>query len=404
MKNKSYSEKLNYAIRVGVLAALLLLAPAVLFGGCGKDSGRAASFESTRFLMDTVVTIRLEAGPSGGIGEEELREAALAALARMEEVAAAADRYQEGGSDLRRLSEAAGSGELVEVSEDLWRMQSRVIALNETAAARQPLSSGLVNTAMGPLIDLWAEARQSLVLPSAEDIAAALALADMSKIALEPAADQAGSGACLADFGQGGAENAAADAGPGFGMALGVPGMGLDFGAVAKGYAVQAAWQTLKDTGLDIRGIIDAGGNLMTLGEKPGGGSWSVGIANPADQSRLLAALAMEADTVAATSGDYQRYAEIGGKRYHHLLSPKDGQPARENRSATAICGDGMAADYYSTLLFLLPPKEALALAEATEGLEAVIVSGEGKIYVSQGLRDRLTWNQDLGGCSFAEV
>ena len=63
MKNKSYSEKLNYAIRVGVLAALLLLAPAVLFGGCGKDSGRAASFESTRFLMDTVVTIRLEAGP-----------------------------------------------------------------------------------------------------------------------------------------------------------------------------------------------------------------------------------------------------------------------------------------------------------------------------------------------------
>ena len=106
--------------------------------------------------------------------------------------------------------------------------------------------------------------------------------------------------------------------------------MGLDFGAVAKGYAVQAAWQTLKDTGLDIRGIIDAGGNLMTLGEKPGGGSWSVGIANPADQSRLLAALAMEADTVAATSGDYQRYAEIGGKRYHHLLSPKDGQPARD--------------------------------------------------------------------------
>ena len=63
-----------------------------------------------------------------------------------------------------------------------------------------------------------------------------------------------------------------------------------------------------------------------------------------------------------------------------------------------------MAADYYSTLLFLLPPKEALALAEATEGLEAVIVSGEGKIYVSQGLRDRLTWNQDLGGFSFAEV
>ena len=308
---------------------------------------------------------------------------------RMEEVAAAADRYApDGSSDLQRLAAAAGSGRLVEVSRDIYRIQQGVLSLGRQAAAAEPLAEGMVDTTLGPLIDLWAEAREELVLPEDQAIKAALALADMSKIRMVENPGEKSSG----------------EKEPEFAMALEEKGMSLDFGAVAKGYGVEAAWQVLKDNGLAISGIIDAGGNIKTLGEKPSGGDWNVGLTDPARPDRLLGAVALKPDMVAATSGDYQRYAEIEGLRYHHLLSPADGRPGRYNHSATAITADGFTADYYSTLLFLLPPENALALAEATAGLETIIVSAEGRIYVSSGLREKMTWSDDLGGLALAEV
>ena len=365
------------------MPALLFFLSLLSLGSCGRESGEAVRFESTRFMMDTLVTVRLEGRP--GTGEEQLKSAAVAALARMEEIAKATDRYDSPSSPLKELAKKAGSGSWVEVGPEVYFLQEEVRKLGAAAAALEPAAEGMVNTAMAPLIDLWAKARQELTLPKEQEIAAALALTDMSWVESKNKTEGNGSAG-------------------GFFLRLDQAGMGLDFGAVAKGYALEEAWQVLKDSGLELSGTIDAGGNLKTVGEKPGGNSWSIGVVNPLDQSKLLCAVSLQPDQVAATSGDYQRYAEIEGKCYHHLLSPKDGWPVNYNHSVTVITEEGLASDFYSTLLFLLPPEKALALAEATSDLETIIASADGKLYISSGLEGRIQWNQDLGGFGFAEV
>ena len=111
-------------------------------------------------MMDTLVTVRLEGRP--GTDEEQLKSAAVAALARMEEIAKATDRYDSPSSPLKELAEKAGSGSWVEVGPEVYFLQEEVRKLGAAAAALEPAAEGMVNTAMAPLIDLWAKARQEV--------------------------------------------------------------------------------------------------------------------------------------------------------------------------------------------------------------------------------------------------
>ncbi|MDR1194272.1 MAG: FAD:protein FMN transferase [Peptococcaceae bacterium] len=222
-----------------------------------------------------------------------------------------------------------------------------------------------MDTTLANLIDLWDAARERQSLPRQDEIAAALAARGMAFAQTDESANR---------------------------MRLTLPGMALDYGAVAKGYGVEEAWRVLMGSELPIYGIVDAGGNIKTVGDKPDGSDWQIGLTDPANPQELLGVLALAGGQVAATSGDYQRYQEIDGRRYHHLLSPITGWPAEYNHSATAICADGLTADYYSTLLFLLPTAEAVALAEATPGLEAVLIGATGEAFVTAGLAERVKW------------
>jgi thiamine biosynthesis lipoprotein len=153
------------------------------------------------------------------------------------------------------------------------------------------------------------------------------------------------------------------------------PGMGLDWGGIAKGLAVDLAARAVMARGF-IRGFINAGGNLYCWGKNPDGGPWKVGVKHPR-RAGLMGVLSLE-DMGAATSGDYQRYFESGGVRYHHIFDPKTGYPARGKQSVTIIGPEAVVCDTLSTALFVsLEPENIL---KKYQGYGAIIVDDKGLV------------------------
>ena len=130
----------------------------------------------------------------------------------------------------------------------------------------------------------------------------------------------------------------------------------------------------------------------MRVGGKKINGPWVIGIQDPRDQSRILATLDA-GDISVATSGDYERYFTKEGTRYHHLLNPFTGSPAQQCRSVTILAKDALSADALATAVFVMGPNRGLRLIEAMEGVEGLIVSADGEIIVSEGLKGRIRFS-----------
>lgn len=158
---------------------------------------------------------------------------------------------------------------------------------------------------------------------------------------------------------------------------------GLDFGGAAKGLALDAARESLRGSGAVTAAIISSGSSTVTLGTKPDGSVWRVGIEDPRDTSRIVAEVTFTGDGALSTSGDYQQYFEVDGIRYHHILDPATGLPARGLRSLT-VAGSrisGLESDILSTALFVRGPEEAAAYA-TEHGLVLYAVDSNGQAHV----------------------
>lgn len=172
------------------------------------------------------------------------------------------------------------------------------------------------------------------------------------------------------------------------------PGTRFDLGGIAKGLAVDLAAARLRQAGV-VDGLIDLGGNLYCLGGAPGREDWRVGIRNPRNKEQLFANVAISELSV-ATSGSYERFVTIDGRRYGHIMNPATGRPAEGLLSVTVIAPTGILADGLSTTLFVLGAEKGLALLrEHHPGVEAVLVApgpeGEAdRVVLTPGLRGRV--------------
>jgi thiamine biosynthesis lipoprotein len=247
---------------------------------------------------------------------------------------------EEGENDLLRINRRAGIGP-VKVSAEL-------IAVLDRALYYAEISGGAFDPTVGPLVKLWGIGTETPRIPGGDEIEAALALVDWRDVRVNHEEET---------------------------VFLARPGMTLDLGAIAKGYAADEAAALIKKAGLR-RGIIDLGGNILTLGTRQGDQPWRIGIQTP-DQERgeYLGVLAVR-DKSVVTSGVYERFFEEEGRRYHHILSTSDGYPVENGLLSVTIVADwSIDADGLSTSVFALGYEKGRALVESLPGVEAIFVS-----------------------------
>lgn len=332
-----------------LLIALLLVTALLATFLYGR---RTREYASDQFLMDTLISIKVY-----GSDSENLRKAVSAAYAEMHRIAELADSFPQPGtaayaaSDVCRINQQAGIAP-VHVDPD-------TLAMLLLAKKYCELSGGAFDVTIGPLMDLWGFGKKPHI-PSPDQIQSALAFVGSRDLLLDEKKQTA------------------------FLRRL---GMKLDLGAIAKGYATEKALHALKNAGIN-KALIDAGGNIRVLGKNLRNSPWRIGIKDPRKSDGIVAILSLE-DAAAVTSGDYYRFFEVDGKRYHHILDPRTGYPAGENMAVTAITPDAGLADILSTVFFVLPPETALKMA-ARIGGDVFIVTADRRILHTPSLRANL--------------
>ncbi len=165
---------------------------------------------------------------------------------------------------------------------------------------------------------------------------------------------------------------------------FGQPGMRIDLGGIAKGYAVDRCMALLAQLGIGDA-LVRAGGDSRVSGER-WGRPWTIGVRDPRDRDGVVAVIPL-VDVAISTSGDYERFFEQDGVRYHHIINPRTGDSARELQSTTIIGPDATTTDALSTSVFVLGLHEGMALINRLAGIDAILVDHLGALHYSRDLQ-----------------
>ncbi len=284
-----------------------------------------------RFLMGTSMTIEVS-----GIDPAARADAIEEAFAAMAEVDRLMSHYRS-DSDITRVNREAATHP-VPVSPAVF---SVLAAAEDVSRA----SRGAFDVTVGPVMKLWGFFQKQPHVPSDAEIAAVRPLVNHAQVLLDRSAQT---------------------------VRFTRPGMELDLGGIAKGFAVELAGGVLKRRGLS--GFIDAGGNQYFVGTPVGKPRWQVGIEDPDHRGALLGVLKVDGGAV-STSGGYHNFFEANGVRYGHLLDPRTLRPSDRSLSVTIVSRDATLADALTKPVFLLGPVEGLALAESFPGTRAIVAT-----------------------------
>ncbi len=175
-------------------------------------------------------------------------------------------------------------------------------------------------------------------------------------------------------------------------------GVRIDLGGIAKGHAVDNCVALLKARGVK-EALVMAGGDSRVLGDKRGR-PWMVGIRDPRRQDAIVAMIPL-VDAAISTSGDYERYFEADGVRYHHILDPRTGKSATGVRSVTIVGPDATTTEGISKSVFVMGPERGIRFVESLPGIDAVIIDSDGKMHYTAGLRrESPQWTAGKAGVS----
>ena len=307
-------------------------------------------YNYARMQMGTVVEITVS-GTNNEENEERYDNAVEAAFREIDRLEALFSSYQE-TSDISRINKAAGQGP-VTVDPEVVFVVARALEIAEK-------SGGAFDPTIGIMKKVWSfSGEKKRPIPSPAEVAALLKLVDYRQIILDR---ETGT------------------------VALGKAGMQLNLGGLAKGYIVGQAVKTLKEGGIK-RGIVKAGGDMVVFDEESR--PFNIGLQHPRQADMLIGELAFTNEAV-ATSGDYERFTIRDGVRYHHILDPTTGFPARGTQAVTLLSADPTLADALSTTVFVLGPAKGMALIESLPNVEGMIIDETGEIAASSGLKERL--------------
>ncbi len=327
----------SHVVRAGL--SILL---AMIVGVISCTAKPLTKFEETRSLMDTFVTVAVYSD------EDTAKEAINAAFARMEEIEKEASIFDE-ESEAYQLNQ---EGYLEAPSDDLMKLVTMSVDYSE-------MTDGCFDITVQPLLDLWAgRLWQESEEVQQTKIDETLELVGWEKIGIE--------------------DNR---------IYFKAEGMKITLGGIAKGYAVDEALEVLEDMGIK-HALVNAGGDMSTLGSKPNGEPWNIALVNPDNTSQSLATFSFSGKSI-ATSGNYERYFDPEAKE-GHIRDPRTGHSAQEGISVTIIAENGTQADALATGVFVMGPDDGMKLVESLDDVECFIVDAERVIHRSSGLSQYL--------------
>lgn len=342
---------------LAVTAAVLILSG--LAAGCGTAGIRKKQKPfDVQYLtyFDTVTSITIYADD-----EEQFDEWEHLVHSELERYHQLYDIYHsyEGVNNIKVINDHAGMSP-VEVPED-------ILDLLEFSLKEYDLTGGGVHVGMGSVLSIWHDYREMALgeskfpmVPSMTELESAAKHMDIHDIHLDR---QAGT------------------------VYLEDPEMRLDVGAVAKGYTAQRLADTLREAGV-TNALLSLGGNVVTIGSRGDGKPWRVGIQNPDPGAENPYVQVVDlTDMCLVTSGTYQRFYEVDGTRYHHIINPELLMPWNEYQSVTILSPDSGEADALSTAVFNMKPEEGLALIESLDKTEALWILPDGSRMESSGFQ-----------------
>lgn len=314
-----------------VIAALLLVCAPL---------ARAEWIGSEEAIMGTAIRVELwHADRRAG------EAAAAAVMAEMHRIDRLMSPFKR-DSELSRINREAVKGPVI-ISKELYSLVSRSLDFSRQTRG----AFDITFSSVGYLYDYQRQTK-----PSEREITEALPNIDYRHIVLDPARRT---------------------------IRFARSGVRIDLGGIAKGYAVDRGIAVLKQRGV-THALVSAGGDSYVLGDHRGR-PWMIAVRDPRERAQAVAVLPLT-DRAISTSGDYERYFEADGQRYHHIINPRTGRSASDVRSVTIIGPETTTTDALSTGVFVLGVERGLAVVDSMPGIEAIIVDAQGRVHRSSGL------------------
>lgn len=287
-----------------------------------------------------------------GEGREDVAELAVLEIQRIEQLMS----FYNMQSELSRINAASGNEE-IQVSKE-------TLEVINASRKYSVLSKGLFDVTIGPLTKLWGIFTKNEVIPSQTEIEEVLQLVNYQDVVINEKTHS---------------------------IKLNKRGQMIDLGGIAKGYAADRVIKLYLENGIKSA-FINIGGNVLTLGSKPDGSPWHIGLQDPAKSRGQYIGVMSVANQAVVTSGDYVRFFEEDGVRYHHILNPFTGYPVISDIiSVTIIAKNSIEADGLATPVYTLGLEAGMELVNRLKDTEAIFITKDRKIVLTEGAADIFT-------------